>query len=157
MNTLITLVVVCTALWALNDIRRRQSALESDTIEALKNLQVTLEYLDIHRKVTVPHVQAHYNVVGKIWMRILLVAILGFGALALFTNTTTVKLTDEEQSIKVITRDKFGLPQQRYDLLWHGENERNGKWMWRTRDDERFGLWKPADIHLLNGDRLNPR
>ncbi|WP_020538707.1 hypothetical protein [Lewinella cohaerens] len=58
--------------------------------------------------------------------------------------------------IEVVTRNPAGFPMQYYDLMWHGPNEINGKWMWRTAEAEgSFGLWKPADIPLINGNKFD--
>jgi hypothetical protein len=157
MNILLNLIVIGVALWVLNGIRKQQKAMEADMLEALEDLHVTLPYLDIPRKLTVPHIQAHYDLVRKMRIRMIVLAIVGILSLVFFTNTTSVRLSNDEQMIKVITRNPVGLPLQHYDLMWHGSNELNGNWMWRTakQQDESFGLWKPADVPLINGDRFD--
>jgi hypothetical protein len=154
MNILLNLIIIGLALWVLNGIRKQQKAMEADMLEALDNLQVTLPYLDIPRKLTIPHIQAHYDLVRKMRIRMILLALGGILSLLFFTNTTSVRLSNDEQMIKVITRNPVGFPLQHYDMLWHGLNEIDGKWMWRTTEKNKsFGLWKPADLPLINGDR----
>ena len=156
MNILLNIIIIFLAVWLLNSIRKKQVAMEADMLDALENLQVTLPYLDIPRKLTIPHIQAHYDLARKMRTRMIILVIVGVLILLLFTNTTTVKLSRDEQMIEVITRNPVGIPVQHYDLMWHGPNERDGKWMWRTAETEdSFGLWKPADIPLINGNKFH--